>query len=303
MLRISGPYLRTLRKLDREWQNARLKLSNVRALADTLPADHAPDLTELEQAEADARERYDKHAAQEPELSREYGDRAELAEVNADARRKEHALGLLLTAPRLATAAVAAARVTEAQSRVDIARTALADVTTRASALDAEYQAACVASENWNAIGALEERAAKLRTRVADAEASLARAERRHREALTRAEAAASAERRHVADIALARAELARVREYASTIHARLPATVSAPLREPRSEYGADVPGELHAAVRSRYAYEPATDSLHRLPHGDTVRAATVLLNGQRLSRAAVIRLLAPPSFNPEELA
>ena len=113
-------FLRQLRRLDRDWQTARRRLQTVRALVDSLPMDHPDlaalsDLSELEAAEAAAREAYDAHAAQQPALSQEYADRAELADVLADIRRKEHTLGLWLTTP--VTVPAASSRSSQTMAR------------------------------------------------------------------------------------------------------------------------------------------------------------------------------------------
>jgi chromosome segregation ATPase len=301
-------YLRRLRKLDRDWQAARKRLQQVRVLVESLPADRAelaPDLSNLEAVEAAARERYEEHAGQEPELSREYADRAELAEVTMDARRKEHALAMLLTArpsnpgelSRLAAAAAAA---------VESAEAARAALVTRASEVDAAYQSAVDDPEpNWLAIDRLHAQAEALRASIGKCEARLATAQRRHHEATERHEAREAMARRRITDAALARAELDRVRAYADELRARLPATVSAPLREPRHRaYGAPADPSLHPLIRERYRYEPATETLHKLPHGELVKAtSTIMIDGQRIPRAAVIGVLAPPAFNPEDLA
>lgn len=298
-------FLRQLRRLDRDWQTARHRLQTVRTLVDSLPAERddlaaLSDLSELEAIEAAAREAYDAHAAQQPALSQEYADRAELADVLADIRRKEHTLGLLLAAP--VTAPAASSRLAAAEAAVKQAATARAALVAQASAVDAEYQAACAEGQSWHVLGAIEARAAKLRTAIGKAETRLADAERRERDARERHEAREAAAARRTTEIALATAELDQSRAYADELRARLPETVSAPLREPRSGYGAPAPPELHGAIRERYRYEPATDTLHRLPRGELVRAAqTVMVDGRRLSRAAVVAVLAPPApYNPD---
>ena len=300
-------YLRRLRKLDRDWQAARNRLQQVRALVESLPADHDStdaDLSALEAVEAAARERYEEHARQEPELSREFADRAELAEVTMDARRKEHALHLLLTARPSNPGELS--RLAAAAAAVESAERDRAALVAQASAVDSEYQAAVDAPEpNWLAIDRLHAQAEALRASIGKAETKLASAERRHDEATERHEAREAMARRRITDAALARAELDKVRAYAEEIRARLPATVSAPLKEPRHRaYGAPADPSTHDAIRERYRYEPATDSLHRLPHGELVKAtATIMIDGQRIPRAAVIGVLAPPAFNPEDLA
>ena len=266
-MRIIDPYLRTLRKLDREWQATRAKLDRVRSLVDSLPPDRpdlsdTADLSELEAEEAAARAAFDAHAAQEPALSQEYIDRAELAQTTMDARRAEHALGLLLTAPRagLDTSTRLAGAIAAVKS-IEHARAALV---AEANTVDAEYQAALANGDggSWYALGRLESQATKLRERIASAEGRLAKAQARERDARERHEAREAADRRHVAEIALARAELARIRAYADELRAKLPATVSAPLREPRRGYGLPAPAELHGLIRERYRWEPATETL-----------------------------------------
>lgn len=300
-------YLRRLRKLDRDWQAARKRLQQVRTLVESLPADRAelaPDLSDLEAIEADARAAYEAHAGQEPELSREYADRAELAEVTMDTRRKEHALHLLLTARPSNPGELS--RLAAAAAAVERAEAARAELVTRASEVDSQYQSAVDDPEpNWLGIDRLHAQAETLRTQLGKAEATLATAERRHREAIERHEAREAMARRQVTDAALARAELDRVRAYADELRARLPATVRAPLREQRHRaYGSPADPALHPLIRERYRYEPATDSLHRLPHGELVKAdATIMIDRQRIPRAAVIAVLAPPAFNPEDLA
>lgn len=310
MLRtIDTQFLRQLRRLDRDWQAARHRLESVRVLVDSLPADRPDlsvlsDLSELEALEAAAREAYDAHAAQQPALSQEYADRAELADAVADARRKEHMLGLLLTAAVPSPNPAAAEAATGARLRAEARRAALV---TQASAVDAEYQAACAEPESdWLRIGRLHAKGEALRAALGDAETQLANAERREREARAKAERIEAMAVRRVSEIELARAELARVRAYADELRARLPETVSAPLRERRTrDYGAPAPPELHGAIRERYRYEPATDTLHRLPRGELVRATqSVLIDGHRIPRAAVVAVLAPPStIRPEDLA
>ena len=297
-------YLRVLRRLDRDWQEVSDRLQGVRALVDSRPAERAADtdLSELEAAEAAARERYEAHAAQEPELSTEFADRSELARANMDARRAEQALAMLLTAPDIIPdPAPGAAALLAAQA----ARAVVAALHGQANALDAEYQAACVAGAAFERVTLLEAKATALRTKIADAETRLAAAERRHRTATDRFEASEAKARRRVADIELLRIELDRTRAYAAELRARLPATVSAPLKEPRVRRPkSPAPPELHAVIRERYSYEPATDTLHRLPHGDPVEAPqSVRVAGYRIPRAAVIAVLAPPAFNSEDLA
>lgn len=287
-------FLRVLRRLDRDWQTARDRLSDVRALSANLSANLSIDLAPLEEAEAAARAAYDAHAALEPELSREYADRAELADLTADARRKEAALTRLLDAP-LATAPAGAVEL--AETAVREAEAARAALVAEASALDATYQAASAAGASWSELGGLEARASRLRDALGRAETRCSRAEARHRDALDRERAARTAARQRTADIELAREELQRVRAAAEAVRARLPAIAAAPLREPRRGYALPVPPELHDAIRERYRWEPATGTLHRLPRGEPVRAAqTVMVNGHRLSRAAVLAVLAPPA-------
>ena len=298
-------FLRQLRRLDRDWQTARRRLQNVRALVESLPAERddlaaLSDLSELEAAEAAAREAYDAHAAQQPALSQEYADRAELADVLADIRRREHTLGLLLTAP--VTAPAASSRLAAAETAVKQAATARAALVAQASAVDAEYQAGIAEGQSWHVLGAIEAQAAKLRAAIGKAETRLADAERRERDARERGEAREAAAARRTAEIELARGELARARAYADDLRARLPETVSAPLREPRAGYGGPAPLELHGAIRERYRYDPIAGTLHRLPRGELVLASqTVMIDGRRLSRAAVLAVLAPPApYNPD---
>ena len=292
-------YLRQLRRLDRDWQAAAKTLRDVRALGESLP--EPPDLSMLEAAEAAAKDRYDAHAAKRPELSAEFSARAELDAAVIEERRLARALDNLRTAP---LPVPNDAFTAEAAERVAGRQLALSRLIAEASALDATYQAAVIRSD-WFEASTRSARAETLRTRIGASEAALSRAENVHRDAMARSQAAEASAGRRATDIALATADLARQRAYVAGLRARIPETVTAPLREPRRrEYRAPVPEALRGLVRSRYRYEPATDTLRHADTGGIVLAPqSVRVDGHRIPRAAVVRLLAPDTTRPEDLA
>lgn len=272
-------FLRTLRSGYSLWALARSRLESVRALADTLG--EPPELSSLEAEEAAARARYEAHAALDPELAAEFADRAELAET--------------LTALQKTTRQLDALRHRPPGDPGELP----ADLTTpglihEASTLDAAYRAAMAEPEpNWSAIGTMEVRAAKLRDRIAAAEA-------RHARALARHAKAAAAHNRHAAEVMLLTQDADRLRAYAHTLRQRLPLEPRAPLREPRRRYRAPAPGELRDLIRARYSYDPATDTLRREPAGTVVHAPQSLtIEGHRIPRAQVVAAL----FDPESIA
>ena len=290
-------FLRTLRSLDRNTQAAKKRLSELRALGDSLT--DPPDLSDLEAAAEAAEAAYRAHAALNPELAAEYETRAELAEVRADIQRAHRTLATL----RAARAAVipepppppSDAHVTQALRA--------------ASEADAAYQAA-LAAGSWHAIHAVEAKAQAAGRAARRAEAEHAARMHRHRLSVERHAALQARERRHAADIALTMQSLALLTARAEALTQALPPEPAAPLREPRRPFNAPVTDpETRAAIRERYRYEPATGTLHRLPHGELVRAPQSLtVNGRRIPRAAVLEVLAPPApdldaINPESLA
>ena len=268
-------FLRTLRKLDSEWGEIRARLAHVRALTETLS--DPPGFTELEAQEAAARTRYEAHAALNPALAAEYGDRAELAETLTDLQRKTRQLDALRYAPVPAPGEPPVDTVTPPLIR-------------EASALDAEHRAAVAAFEpDWLAIHKIEARAAKLRERIRDAE-------RKHEARMIRHRRHAAAHKRHQADLTLLQADVDRLRAYAETLRTRLPQTPAAPLKEPRRAYRSPAPAHLLPLIRARYSYDPATDSIHRTDSGALVRAPQhVKIEGHRIPRAAIVAALYDP--------
>lgn len=256
------------------------RLAHVRALADTLT--DPPDLSTLATAEAQARAAYEAHAVLHPALAAEYADRVELADTLTDLQRATRALDALRHRPPADPGEPPADDTTPALIHA-------------ANQLDAEHRAAVAEPEpNWHAIGAMETRAAKLRDRITAAE-------RKHEQRMARHAAAVTARKRHAAEITMMQTDIDRLRAYADTIRQRLPATVSAPLKEPRRTYRAPAPADLTAAIRARYEYDPASDTLFTKA-GRPVRAAqSVMIDGHRIPRAAVIAALYNPT--PEELA
>ena len=269
-----------LRELQFKHAEAATRLAHVRALADTLT--DPPDLSSLATAEAHARAAYDAHAALHPALAAEYADRAELAETLTALQRATRALDALRHRPPPDPGEPPADETTPPLIHA-------------ASALDAEHRAAVAEPEpNWNTIHQIETRAAKLRDRITAAE-------RKHEQRLTRHAAAVTARKRHAAEVQMMQTDIDRLRAYAHELRQRLPATVSAPLKEPRRTYRAPAPADLTAAIRARYEYDPASGALYTKA-GRTVRAAqSVMIDGHRIPRAAVIAALYNPT--PEELA
>lgn len=292
-------FLRLLRTLDREWQAAAKTLRDVRALGESLP--DPPDLSMLEAAEADAKDRYDAHAAKHPELSAEFSARAELDAAVIEERRLARALDNLRTAPLPVPNDAFTAETAE---RVAGRQLALSKLVAEASALDTEYQAAVTRSD-WFEASTLSGRAETLRARIGASETALSRAENVHRDAMARALTAEASAGRRATDIALATAELARHRAYVASLRAALPAEVRAPLREPRTRRrGEPVPEALRGIVRARYRWEPATDTLRRADTGRALDAVqSVMVDGHRIPRAAVVALLYTDTLTPEQLA
>lgn len=292
-------YLRQLRRLDRDWQAAAKTLRDVRALGESLP--EPPDLSTLEAAEAAARDRYDAHAALHPSLSVEFSARAELDAAILEERRLARSLELLQTA---ALPVPNDAHVAETAERVAGRQLALSKLVAEASALDATYQKA-MARSDWFEASTLSGQAETLRARIAKSETALSRAENVHRDAVARAQAAEASAGRRATEIALASADLVRHRAYVASLRANIPETVAAPLREPRRRrYGEPAPAALHGLIRSRYRYEPATDTLRHASTGDIVRAPqSVRVDGHRIPRAAVVALLYTDTLTPEQLA
>ena len=269
-------YLRTLRRLHFNHAQAAAQLANVRALAATLP--EPPDLSALETAEAHARAAYDAHAALNPALAAEFADRAELAETLTTLQRATRALDALRHRPPADPGEPPTDDITPALIHA-------------AGALDAEHRAAVAKPEpNWHAIGAMENHAAVLRDRIIVAE-------RQHEQRMARHAAAVTRYRRHAAEVQMMQTDIDRLRAYADTIRQRLPATVSAPLKEPRRAYRAPAPAHLLPAIRARYDYDPTTDTLRRKPSGAIVRAPQALkIDGHRIPRAAIVAALFDPA-------
>lgn len=243
----------------------------------------------------EAAHRYAALALQAPELAAELEDWHELEETAVRLRRLHRTAEAL--AARLAEPAADhdAAPTAQTLARRDAELSALA---ARAAALDAEHAEALAAPvPDWRGIGRLEARAAVLRRQLTKAETAHALAQTRHRDTLARHEAATAHRRRMAAELDITRHDITATRERRDALTASLPAEPNIMLRVPRAPRGAPVPAELLPVIRARYRYEPDTDTLCRLPHGDPVRARqSVLVNGHRLPRAAVIAALSVDS-------
>lgn len=272
-------HLRKLRRLHFNHAKAAAQLAHVQALAATLP--EPPDLSVLVAAEAHARAAYGAHAALNPALAAEYADRVELADTLTALQRATRALDALTHRPPADPGEPPADDTTPALIHA-------------AGALDAEHRAAVAETEpNWHAIHQIETRAAVLRDRIHVAE-------RQHEARMARHAAAVTARKRHAAEVQMMQTDINRLRAYADTLRQRLPATVAAPLREPRRTYRAPPPAHLLPAIRARYDYDPTTDTLRRKPAGTVVRAPQSLkIDGHRIPRAAIVAAL----FDPASLA
>lgn len=300
-------FLRTLRTLDAELQDANRNLSVTANLSADLAARTGlppADLSLLERRADAARAAYDAHAALHPDLAREYEARAELAEAVAFLKAAQARLDALTPPPEPPPAdpSVTAALLAEEERAAQV-EAAAAAAYAAVLAADAEYQAlidnprspridvdlAAVRAERvgkrWKMLDRRNELA---RERV---EAARRKATKHH----AQRQAALDRVARYGTERQLAAMECDRYRTRVHELRASLPETEAAPLKEQR-EKRPPVPARYHAALRERYTYDPTKDELRSVRTGELVRSAEVEMRPIRVKRAELVRILSNPT-------
>lgn len=306
---MKGNFLARLRTLDKAHEAARAKLAHLQALASTLAT--PPDLSATEHEVRKAAEALAAHAALNPELAAEFAARAELAELLVEERRTARLLDTLRAAPpeHPGDAPPAPDAAERYRENADLHDKAVQASIARAVAVDAEYQAAISETPtNWLRVHRAETQAAlvakQLRTAERKRDTAYRRAEtieRRYAKALARYNARAAAHARHRTDIALHTAALVRTQARIAELRAGLPEQTRAPTRRPYTPRNTPTPEGVVTLILSRFAYDPASDTVRRRESGRVVKATQIVsVKGQRIGRARLLAILAP---RPEDLA
>lgn len=312
---VTATWLRTLRRLDREWAQRKAQLDELRNFNAThhgQPLDDTDAQAALDAADA----AYRAHAAEHPEAADEYEARVEQARLEeelAQAIRQHDAAALRLASTAEPVAPDPTAR-DAAQARLEALTATHRALEQEALALEEQYHAAehLPPPQRAQAYDACRAIARKLRL----AGRKVDKAHQTHRDHVASYERrlARYAERRAEygrlpAEVALAEHRVTQLHAQLAQVRTRIPDVATAPLKEPRAPraQARSTPAQARADLRKRYIAGPDGVLRRRLRSGgiSTVKSTTVMVDGLRLPVGYVHALLTghnPSRFESQAL-